>query len=162
MLKEDKLIAEDNFELIFQGAGDGNAYQEFIAKLKITNMVKFTPSVPYLDSLVCLKEANTLVIIQGQVFNYQVPAKLYEYIRSTKPFIVMTPNESSTALAALQHPLSKVANNQDDIAEILLKCVKGSLKSSNEIETKQFSRQQKALEMALVFNRVTNKIQNRN
>ena len=161
-LKVSGVIADDNFELIFQGAGDGKNYEELIESLEITNMVKFTASVPYLDSLACLKEANALVIIQGQIFNYQVPAKLYEYIRSTKPLIVMTPNESATALAALQHPLSKVANNRDDIAEVLLKCVNGSLKSPNEIETKQFSRQQKASEIALIFNRVTSKIQKRN
>jgi glycosyltransferase involved in cell wall biosynthesis len=162
MLKADGTIAEDNFELIFQGAGDNKAYQELIESLQINNIVKFTPSVPYLDSLECLRQADALVIIQGEVFNYQVPAKLYEYIKSTKALIVMTPCESATALAASQHPLSAIVNTQDDIAEILLAYIKGSLKSSHVIETKQFSRQQKASEMAAIFNRVTNTNQNRN
>jgi hypothetical protein len=163
-LKVSGVIADDNFELIFQGAGDGKNYEELIESLKITNMVKFTPSVPYLDSLVCLKEANALIIIQGQIFNYQVPGKLYEYIKSAKPVIVMTPNDSSTALAALQHPLSAVANTKDEIAEKLLECINGNFSSPHAIETGQFSRQQKAFEMAVVFNRVanTNKNQNRN
>jgi glycosyltransferase involved in cell wall biosynthesis len=163
-LKLSGVIADDNFELIFQGAGDGKNYEELIESLKITNMVKFTPSVPYLDSLACLKEAGALVIIQGQIFNYQVPGKLYEYIKSAKPIIVMTPNDSSTALAALQHPLSAVVNTPDEITEKLLECIKGNFSSPHAIETKQFSRQQKASEMAVVFNRVanTNKTQNRN
>ena len=164
ILKESEAIAEDNFELIFQGAGDGKDYLNLIESLKITNIVKFTPSVPYLDSLVCVKEANTLVIIQGQVFDYQVPGKLYEYIKSGKPIIVMTPNDSSTALAALQHPMSSVVSTQDEIAEKLLECINGKLNSPHAIETKQFSRQQKASEMAAVFNRVknTNHYQDRN
>jgi glycosyltransferase involved in cell wall biosynthesis len=153
-LKHENRINKDNFELIFQGAGDGSVFVETIEALGIAALVRFMPSVPYLDSLFYIKEANALVIIQDKVFNFQIPGKLYECIRTGNPIIVITPEDSSTAWAANKYALSSVVKTEEQVRDAILKLLKKKNTSLDTSNVQQFSRFQKASEITDIFNHV--------
>ena len=153
-LKKKKVINSENFEFIFQGSGDGKIFHDSITKHGISDIIKFTPPVSYLDSLYYIQQADALVIIQDEVFNFQTPGKLYEYIRTKNPILVVTPVESSTAITAEKYPLSFIASDKIEIQKSLNDIIIGKYKSLINFDIQQFSRRQKTFEMANIFNQL--------
>ena len=50
-LQKQGVINNENFELIFQGAGDGNDFNEVLNDLKLVTIVTFLESVPFIYAL---------------------------------------------------------------------------------------------------------------
>ncbi|MFT6905430.1 MAG: hypothetical protein ACJAS1_002086 [Oleiphilaceae bacterium] len=151
LLKSNNLINSDNFELIFQGSGNGENFKTALNDLDITDLVRFTDNVPYLDSLFFMTKAAALILIQDKVFNLQVPGKLYEYFRSGRPVLTITPQGSATAKTASSYPLSRISNKAEGIADIISDWFKNHLKSHNSTNLQHFSRHSKTSEFAKVF-----------
>jgi len=99
-LKKQKVLSEDTFELIFQGAGNGEEFKEDLARLGIENMVTFLPPVPFIQALVNMMRTDSLLLIQDERFNLQIPGKIFEYFRTGKPILIKTPQDSATAKIA--------------------------------------------------------------
>lgn len=99
---EDK-ISEDNFELIFQGAGDGQDFHKILNELGIAKLVKFISPVSFIHALSNMMQCNALLLIQDERFNKQIPGKLYEYLRTQKPLLVKSPKGSATHTLAANH-----------------------------------------------------------
>lgn len=95
-LKNEGEISESNFELVFQGAGDGKDFQNSLEELGIQKLVKFVAPVPFLNALWNMTTCNALLLIQDERFNKQIPGKLYEYLRTQKPLLVKSPPGSAT------------------------------------------------------------------
>lgn len=153
-LKKSGLINRDNFELVFQGSGDGSEFAQVLAEKGITDMVLFQQPVPFLDSLYYMKQANALLLIQDAIFNLQVPGKLYEYIRTGRPIITLTPAESATAQEANKYSNSAVAKDANAIAETLKQWLENEPAPVSGETLQHFSRYEKTAAMADIFNQV--------
>ena len=103
LLQREGKINEDNFELIFQGAGDGQDFHHTLNELGIVNLVKFIPPVPFINALSNMMQCSALLLIQDERFNKQIPGKLYEYLRTQKPLLVKSPTGSATQTLAANH-----------------------------------------------------------
>ncbi len=152
-LSGEGIINEKNFELVFQGAGTGEKFQEVLEGLSINSLVRFTGSVPYLESLCSMQRANALLLIQDAIFNLQTPGKLYEYIRAGRPIVVVTPHESSTGNAARRYQLASVGQSTEDIILILKQLIESSGHVTEEVRTQDFSRYARAIDYAGIFNK---------
>ncbi len=108
-------ISEANFELIFQGAGDGKDFQSSLHELGIEKLVKFVPPVPFLSALSNMMSCDALLLIQDEKFNKQIPGKLYEYLRSQKDILVKSPKSSATANLASSYQRAFCCNSEDEI-----------------------------------------------
>jgi hypothetical protein len=144
----------DNFEVIFQGSGTGEKFNNLLEELKINNIIKFMPSVPYVDSLHNMVNADALVLIQDQVFNLQVPGKLYEYIRTGKSILAITPNESATAEVANRAHNSFIATEANAIAQQILQIINREIAVS-AISVESFSRYSKTQEFSQILNGIS-------
>lgn len=102
-LQREGKINEDNFELIFQGAGDGQDFHQTLNELGISNLVKFISPVPFINALSNMMQCSALLLIQDERFNKQIPGKLYEYLRTQKPLLVKSPTGSATQTLAADH-----------------------------------------------------------
>ncbi len=151
-LKASGNISSDTFELVFQGSGDGVNFKAQLLELGINDLVRFAPSVPYLDSLYYMQQAQALVLIQDAVFNLQVPGKLYEYMRTGRPVLTMTPDTSATAHVARHYPGSKISYTPEAIAKTLTHWITDLPASYPGESMQQFSRREKTREMATIFN----------
>jgi hypothetical protein len=144
----------DNFEVIFQGSGTGEKFHKLLDELGISSMIKFMPSVPYIDSLYNMLNADALTLIQDKVFNLQVPGKLYEYIRTGNPILAITPHDSATAEVANRASNSFIATEKNTIAKTIVKIMNAEkIVRTNTVES--FSRYSKTREFSQILNGMT-------
>jgi glycosyltransferase involved in cell wall biosynthesis len=108
VLQNRGIIDSDDFELIFQGAGDGDEFKEKLIRLKIKHLVNFIEPVPFINALNNMTQADALLLIQDSRFNKQIPGKIYEYLRTQKPLLVKADPEGETAKLAIKFPATVV------------------------------------------------------
>jgi hypothetical protein len=101
-LKKQGFIDDNNFEIIFQGAGEGNEFKDKVTQLNLHNMVKFIQPVPFLNALNNMMNADALLLIQDKRFNKQIPGKVYEYLRTNKPLLVKADPDGEAAKLVIQ------------------------------------------------------------
>ncbi|AFS38141.1 glycosyltransferase [Alteromonas macleodii] len=146
LLKKNGIIAPSNFELVFQGSGNGSRFRNLIAELQINEMVKFEKSVSFLESLKNMMAADALCLIQDAVFKLQIPGKLYEYIRAKKPILVCAPTNTATAYEAQVIPYAQIGYSKDEIAECIIEMIGKS--NIADLDITHFSRKSKARKLA--------------
>lgn len=95
-LKQKGLLLEDNFQLLLRATGHDQLYQEKLAALQITDVVKLKPPIPYKSALKEMLEVDGLLLLQADNCDYQIPAKAYEYIRAQKPILALTSESGDT------------------------------------------------------------------
>jgi len=99
----------------FRGNVDSTKFTDFLDSLEMTEAVKFLPPVSYAESIKEMMSADALLLLQGEVFKYQIPGKAYEYIASHKPILTLAGENSATSElmasvdASFVAPLSDVA-----------------------------------------------------
>ncbi len=91
------------FEMVFQGAGDGSAFTEVLKALGLEDNVRFIDGVGFSEALKNILLADALVLVQDEKFNQQVPGKIYEYLASGKAILLKTPEGSATYDVAEGH-----------------------------------------------------------
>jgi hypothetical protein len=153
-LKENQTIGANNFELIFQGAGDGLEFTAVIEKLGIKALVKFIAGVPFLHALKNMMSCNALLLIQDSRFNSQIPGKMYEYLRTHKPILVKADKQGLTAKAVLEHE-GTIVCYQNDIIDALLAILSSQSRYNRNV--KKFTREEKAI---LLLNTINSSLLN--
>lgn len=120
-LKKSGAIDASSFVLKFRGCPDGSPFQALLEKEEISDLVEFLPNVGYLQSLAEMQSADALLAIQGELFNKQIPGKIYEYIRANQPIVALTRSSSATGSLVSNLPFGYVADSANDLAESLKK-----------------------------------------
>ena len=69
----------------------------FAARHGLTNCVEVGPPISYHRSIAEMMGADLLLVFQGSNFNRQVPAKIYEYLRSERPIVAVVDPLGGTA-----------------------------------------------------------------
>ncbi len=122
-LRTEGIINAENLEVILRATGNDQAHAVTIDKYKLQDIVKLKPLIPYEQALSEMLSAHALMIFQGRVFNLQIPAKLYEYLRAARPVLALTDPQGDTASLLESIGNSTIANidNKDDIKRALLR-----------------------------------------
>ena len=119
-LNNSGMISPHNFELVFQGAGDGQEFQLELAQNGIETMVKFVAPVSFMEALNNMMHADALLLIQDKRFNKQIPGKIYEYLRTQKPMLLKAPSEGATYQLAKQYEGIYAGENKDTLVSKLI------------------------------------------
>lgn len=146
-LVEEGELDKTKFLLKFRGAGEGAAYSELLRELKIESMIQFLPSIPYKESIQEMKNADALLLLQGQRFNNQIPGKVYEYIATGNPILGLVGDGGATSMLIKSADVGLCASeiSVEEIKENIEYIKK--LKPINNDELKKFSRSNKAQEL---------------
>jgi len=144
-LKKSGDICANTFQLIFR-ALNGDAYLSTLSELDIVDLVQFKPSVSYLDSLKEMVNADALLLIQGALFNNQIPSKVFEYIRSNRAILAVTPKCGATSQLLDDVEMSFSAENQHEIGQCIVQLL--SVKNNPRNDISRFSRYNKTAELA--------------
>lgn len=96
-LKQQGIVSEQTFVLRFRGAGDGQRFMPHLQQAGIAALVEFLPSVSHVAAMQEIQTADANLLIQGEIFNYQIPAKLYDYLQAEAPVLAICPTQSATA-----------------------------------------------------------------
>jgi glycosyltransferase involved in cell wall biosynthesis len=121
-LKGSGRISAADVSVILRAAGNEVDYARRIAALNIADIVRLEPPIEYLAALQEMLSADGLLILQGSNCSAQVPAKLYEYLRSGRPILALTDPESDTARTLREVGTGRVArlDSEKDIEAALV------------------------------------------
>ena len=70
---------------------------ELTKNLQMEDTVEILPSVAYAEAIIEMQTADLLLVFQGENFNTQVPAKIYEYLRAGRSILAMVDLQGDTA-----------------------------------------------------------------
>ncbi len=96
------------FEFIGTVARELRGIYDLVKELKLQQVVRFSPPVPFKDSLQTMHKADGLLLIQPGT-DLQIPAKLFEYMVTGKPILAIAEPNSATEQAILQGRLGVFA-----------------------------------------------------
>src|SRR5262249_45462406 len=77
--------------------GHEDFYAQRVKSYGIEDLVELRPSISYHDALAETLIADGLLIFQASNSNHQIPAKLYEYLRASRPILAITDPNGNTA-----------------------------------------------------------------
>ena len=120
------------FEFIGTVARELRGIYDLVKELKLQEVVRFSPPVPFKDSLQTMYKADGLLLIQPGT-DLQIPAKLFEYMVTGKPILAIAEPDSATEQAILQGRLGVFAP-ADNIEKIKTSMVKYLELINNKIE----------------------------
>ena len=84
-------------EVVLRGSGATKEYQRIAAEFGLSGVVKVLQPIGYREAIAEMLHADGLIVFQGSMFNKQIPAKAYEYIRSGRPILALTDPTGDTA-----------------------------------------------------------------
>lgn len=70
---------------------------EMIRAAGIEDLVEIQPAISYRAALAEMLAADGLLVLQAANCNHQIPAKLYEYLRASRPILALTDPAGETA-----------------------------------------------------------------
>lgn len=147
-----KLSSSLNITLTFQGAGDGLKYSSLLDALNIRQFVHFKPSIGFAQAIENMYESDIMVLIQGERFHNQIPGKLYEYLRTYKPVLIISPAGSATQKEAGNHPGVYCSEDDSEIALAIQSIANSSVKNHyRDMTTCSREYQAKRLEEIIVM-----------
>jgi glycosyltransferase involved in cell wall biosynthesis len=97
-LKSLGLLSAADFCLRLRASGCERWLQTLVAEHGIIDLVELAPPLRYEQALREMMDSAALLVMQASNCNAQIPAKLYEYLRSRKPVLALTDPEGDTAL----------------------------------------------------------------
>ena len=112
-------------KVVLRATGSDDYLRTLIERGGIGGIVKLEPSIPYRAALAEMLAADALLVLQAANCNFQVPAKLYEYLRARRPILALTDPAGDTAAVLRGAGIDTIArlDSQPDIAQCLMRFV---------------------------------------
>jgi glycosyltransferase involved in cell wall biosynthesis len=122
-LKRAGAIGAGTLRVVLRATGCDDWLRELLAPLGIDDVVRLEPPLGYRDALGEMLAADGLLVLQAANCNYQVPAKLYEYLRARRPILALTDAAGDTARTLLEAGIDTIAplDSKERIAAQLLR-----------------------------------------
>ena len=117
-LKQKQVIASNTVRVVFRASAHDDVIRPLIAERGVQDLVHLESSLPYTTALQELLSADGLLLFQAANCNHQIPAKLYEYLRSGRPIFALTDARGDTAATLRAAGINAIADLADanDIA----------------------------------------------
>ncbi|GHF99321.1 glycosyltransferase [Thalassotalea marina] len=136
----------DKVKLNLLGAHNQQFNKVRAEQYEISQAVEFKPQQPYQQCLQAMLNADVLVVIQGQVFDNQIPGKIYEYLNTDLPIVVITPNNSATDVLVKAYPGVLSSEEPTEIAVFLASAFTEKIRYVRD--TKKLERRERTQELA--------------
>ena len=133
---------------------------DLVKNLGMEYLVEILPPIAYAEAIAEMRAADLLLVFQGKNFNTQIPAKIYEYLRTGKSILGLVDPRGDTAkkLREFSAPLIANIDSEKEIEESLSLWLENrnspeiSAAISNDLEKIQnFSRKKQTSFLSHVF-----------
>jgi glycosyltransferase involved in cell wall biosynthesis len=111
------LLTPGDLRVTLRATGHDEHLQGMIGAAGVSEFVRLAPAVPYAEALAEMMAADGLLIFQAGSCNHQIPAKLYEYLRSGRPILALTDPSGDTAGTLQECGAGNIAR-LDDAADV--------------------------------------------
>ena len=148
----------DSVKVHFYGADDytcSKSFQDLIDTLGIASMVEYHHYIDHDRVLLKMASVDLLLLLQPHCStNYQIPAKLYEYIAVRRPLLAVAPEGSATSRLVKKYNLGTVCDPDDraSIKSAIAQALKGEIKLPDEDVVNKFSARHMAGKLVEVMN----------
>jgi glycosyltransferase involved in cell wall biosynthesis len=89
-LRASDIIRPTRFRIRFRGAVLDETLHSLARQHGVDDLIETLPPLPYRDALHEMRRADGLLVMQASSCNEQIPGKLYEYLRATRPIICLS------------------------------------------------------------------------
>lgn len=96
-LKKEGRISSNGLKIDLRASGSEAYYGSLIHEFGIGDIVHLLPAISHREAIEDCMHADALLLFQAASCNHQVPAKVYEYLRLSKPILALTADEGDTA-----------------------------------------------------------------
>lgn len=115
-MRSDGRINARNLRIRFRAPVHTELLRRLAIESNTQDIVEILPPVPYLDALQEMLRADGLLVMQASNCNEQIPVKLYEYFRASRPILGLADPKGDTGKAMLESGVVHVARLEDDDA----------------------------------------------
>lgn len=116
-LKDSGFLGPRDIKVTLRASGSEAVYGAELERLGLQAMVTLAPMLPYRDALAEQAQADGLLLFQGDQYDNQIPAKLYEYLRLARPIFALVGARGDTA-TILRENKSATWVSMDDVQAI--------------------------------------------
>lgn len=96
-MKGEVEITSEQLRVVLRATGHDDYYRHMLAAREIQDIVSLEPAIPYEQALAEMLSADGLLVFQASNCNHQIPAKVYEYLRTRRPILALTDPRGDTA-----------------------------------------------------------------
>lgn len=134
-LKQQQIIQAQNFVLRFRGSAKAERYANELSRYDISDLVEFVPAIPFEQAVAEMQHCSANMLIQDEIFKYQIPGKLYDYIQSQKPILAICPKGSATANVCDKLPNCWRVWEDDELKAAIMALMAGQFEPHLDIKT---------------------------
>lgn len=162
-LKEDGFLLENDVRIIFRAAGNDDFVRQLSEDHGISNMIKILPGIGHKEAICEMSKSDGLLIMQADDCNQQIPAKIYEYLRTFRPIFALTDHAGDTARLLNQVGIHSIAglDNKNEITqglrEFIIMLRNGTAPTPDKEIVMGFSRKTHTKELAKLFDTIDSK-----
>jgi glycosyltransferase involved in cell wall biosynthesis len=160
-LRQNGKISAAKVQVILRGSGSEDYYRRQLSEYGIEDIVILKEPIPYHAALEEMIRADGLLIFQAANCNHQIPAKIYEYLRTRRPIFAMTDAQGDTAAVlqdagiATMTPLDSKERIADDLIDFLAKVRAGIAPVAKDRDVERYSRRSQTGEFARLLQSAT-------
>jgi hypothetical protein len=116
-LRADGEISGSTVRIVLRGSGHEHIYRSYLKELHIEELVSLEAPVPYERALAEMLDSDGLLIFQASNCNWQIPAKIYEYLRAQRPILAFTDPNGDTGKLLRSEGIESIVpiNSTDEI-----------------------------------------------
>ena len=154
-LKQQGMIHAGNFTLVFRGIPSGDRFAAELKRYQVADLIQFLSAVPFTQAQAEMMQCSANLLIQDEIFKYQIPGKIYDYIQSGKPLLAICPPLSATANVCKQLPNCLQVWQQPELEQAIVQLMQGDVAPAlPATEIARYSRQQRTEQLAQLFSQL--------
>lgn len=160
-LQAEGAISSNSFRLVLRASGHDDHLRSLVNQHHgLADIIEVSPPLPYLEALSEMQYADGLLLLQAANCNSQIPAKIYEYLRSRRPILALThPDGDSAAILRragiyTMAPLDKASNIAHALLRFLRLCQQNQAPVAPSALISSHSRLVRTQELAQLMNRI--------
>lgn len=160
-LKQQGVINSDNFILKFRGTKKSEKIDVDLMRFSINELVIFLPPITFAEAQAEMMGSSANLLIQDEIFNFQVPGKLYDYVQSAKPLLAICPPDSATADVCRRVPDCLRVWQSSEIKSALQQLISRPPADTTSVP-ESFSRFQGAVQLTALLTQLSSQTAQRN
>lgn len=163
-LKEGGVLNAQQHEFRLRACGFEDIYRQRTKALGIDDIVSFPGSISYASAIREMQSADVLMVFQDSTCNWQIPAKVFEYMQAQRPILAWADRESDTAEILSGCDMGKYIAPLSDagaIADVLENFIQEGGWRAKSIGHERFERRALTEKLALLVEAIVQKNQSK-
>lgn len=145
--------------IVLRATGHDEHLRKLVRAADIEDMIDIAPPIAYRDALAEMVSADGLLLLQAANCDRQIPAKLYEYLRSGRPVLGLATGDTAQALRSAGIDTVAPLASKEAIKQVITTFVEalrqGIAPVSSGESIRRHSRRHKAGELAEILDHVS-------